>query len=82
MWVLFSIGVVFVVVVIGAVVMTRDRSAPQTRSELSGDDLFSLGVVFAGAGVAMSLTLGPFMIWMFALGIIYMAMGTRRRRRQ
>jgi len=82
MWVLFSIGVVFVAVVIGAVLVTRDRSASQPRSEISGDDLFSLGVVFIGAGVAMSVTLGPFMIWMFALGIIYIVMGTQKKRHQ
>lgn len=82
MWILFSIGVGFVTVVIAAVLVTRDFSAPQPRSEISGDDLFSLGVVFAGAGVAMAVTLGPIMIWMIALGIIYMAMGTRRRRHQ
>lgn len=81
MWILFSIGVGFVAIVIVAVLATRERNT-QPRSEISGDDLFSLGVVFVGAGVAMSVTLGPIMIWMIALGVIYMGMGTQKKRHQ
>lgn len=81
MWVLFSLGVGFVVIVIVAVLATRERSAaPAPTSEVSGDDLFALGVVFSGAGVAMAVTLGPFMVWMVALGVVYMAMGTAKKR--
>lgn len=79
MWILFSIGVGFVAIVIVAVLATRDRKA-RPRPEISGDDLFALGVVFVGAGVAMSVTLGPIMVWMIALGVIYMGMGTQKKR--
>lgn len=82
MWVMFSLGVVFVAIVIVAVLATRERSTARPTSDVSGDDLFALGVVFTGAGVAMAVTLGPIMIWMVALGVIYMAMGTRRKRHQ
>ncbi|MGI9643525.1 MAG: hypothetical protein ACR2N9_12195 [Acidimicrobiia bacterium] len=79
MWILFSIGVGFVAIVIVAVLATRDRKA-RPNSDISGDDLFALGVVFVGAGVAMSVTLGPIMVWMIALGVIYMGMGTQKKR--
>jgi hypothetical protein len=35
--------------------------------------------VFVGAGVALSVTIGPFMIWMVGLGLAYMAMGRSRK---
>ena len=82
MWVLLGVGIVFVFVVFVAVFLTRDGSAAEPAADMSGDDLFSLGVVFTGAGVAMAITLGPFMIWMVALGVTYMALGTARKRHQ
>jgi hypothetical protein len=82
MWVFIAVGIGLVAVVIAAVLVTRETRNATSPTEISPEDLFSLGVVFTGAGVAMTATLGSFMVWMIGLGVIYMAMGTQKKRHQ
>ena len=87
-WILISVGVVVGITLTAALlVVNRSRSGadgggPSTRSEeaMSPEMWISLGTVFAGAGVALWLTVGPAMIGMFALGIIYLAIGITKQR--
>jgi NADH:ubiquinone oxidoreductase subunit 2 (subunit N) len=80
--VVLSIALVAVGVMIAIVLITRRRQPDTTSAaaEPSADQWFALGIIFTGAGVALTVALGPFMIWMMALGIIYMGMGARMKR--
>ena len=83
MWVLISlvVGLVAVVVAAIAVLVARRRSAAgHEASEMTRDQWITLGVIFTGTGVVMTATLGPYMVWMIALGVIYMALGARMKR--
>ena len=83
MWVIISILVALLALVIGAgVVLSLRRRSPEETfgSELSADQWTALGVVFFGTGVALWLTVGPAMIGMTAMGLIFMAVGIRVNR--
>jgi hypothetical protein len=86
MWVVIglALGLAIVGALLVAVLITRHKykATPQRASEISGDQMLSLGVIFTGAGVALTASLGPPMIVMIALGIIYMVMGSRMKRRE
>ena len=43
------------------------------------DQLFAVGIVFIGAGVALMVAVGPGMVGLLALGVVFMAAGARRR---
>ena len=60
--------------------IVRSRNPDLTESSMTGDQLFMLGVIFTGAGVALMASIGPEMIGIMALGIIYMGMGARMKR--
>lgn len=45
------------------------------------DPLFVVGIALTGAGAATITTLGMFMIAVFAVGLVLMAIGIRRSRR-
>ena len=45
------------------------------------DPLFTTGIVLAGSGVALAITLGPLMYAMFIIGMILMALGAYRTRK-
>lgn len=80
--VVLSIALVAIGVTIAMVLITRRPQAGTTSAtaEPSADQWFALGIIFTGAGVALTVALGPIMIWMVALGIIYMGMAARVRR--
>lgn len=83
MWVIVSIVVALLAVLIGVgVVLTIRRRSPDEPfgSEMSADQWTALGVVFFGTGVALWLTVGPAMIGMTAMGLIFMAVGIRVNR--
>jgi hypothetical protein len=84
MWVAIGLAVGLVaagiLVVVLAVVGRRRGPASEPRSEVTADTWISLGVIFAGTGAALMATLGPFMVWMVVLGIIYLGMGARMKR--
>ena len=76
-----TIGLVAVAVGLTAMVVLRRRE-PASAPEMTGDQLFALGVTFTGAGVALALTIGTAMLGITGLGIAFMAMGSWMRRRQ
>lgn len=83
MWVMIGILVALLAVGIAAgVVLTIRRRSPEqpVAAELTPEQWTALGVVFFGAGVAMWLTLGPAMIGMTAMGLIFMGVGIRANR--
>lgn len=86
MWIVLGLSVgMLALVTLGVVLWMSNRGddagARGTSSrEMSGDEMFTLGVVFAGAGVALSVSLGPAMIGMFAIGIVFMVLGIRKKR--
>jgi hypothetical protein len=84
MWVLVSIGVglVSIAAVLIAYLVTRWKGSEtlQPAAELSSNQWYSLGITFTGAGAALTATLGPVMIWMIGVGVIYMGMGARTKR--
>jgi Ca2+/Na+ antiporter len=82
-WVVVAlvIGLVAVAVGLTALFVARRRD-PGSVQEMRGDQLFTLGVIFTGTGVALTVTIGPAMIGIMALGIVYLVMGTWMRRRE
>lgn len=84
MWVAIAliVGLVAIGGVVLAVLIGRRREAEggNVGTEMTGDQWMSLGVIFTGAGVALTITLGPFMIWMIGIGVIYLGMGARMKR--
>jgi hypothetical protein len=82
LWLAVAIGVVIlallVVIVRAAVLRGRRASDDQPRYDV--DPLFSTGIVFVGAGVALAVTLGPVMYAVMAAGLILMAIGANRTR--
>ena len=83
MWILIGIvvGLVAVGVVLVAVVVARRRSeAGPLGAEMTADQWLTLGIVFAGAGAALTATIGVWMIGMVVLGIVYMGIGIWMKR--
>ncbi len=86
-WILISVGAVVGVTMIVALVVASRRRAGQHASgestptgEMSPEQWISLGTVFAGAGVALTLTIGPAMLGMVALGLVYLIIGIKKQR--
>ena len=52
----------------------------EERKPTEPDEMFTLGVVFLGAGIALFVTIGPAMLGLPVLGGIFMAVGARRMR--
>jgi hypothetical protein len=78
MWILIGIvvGLVAAGVVLAAIVVARRRSAAgRPGAEMTADQWLTLGIVFAGAGAALTATIGVWMIGMVVLGIVYMGIG-------
>lgn len=74
-----------IVVIVGALVMLIAVVARVARKSVRSplpvdeiDPLFSIGVVFTGAGVATASTLGPVMYGVMTLGLLMMAIGANR----
>jgi hypothetical protein len=49
------------------------------RDPITGEQLFQLGIIFVGTGVALMTTIGAPGLAMLALGVIYMGIGATRR---
>lgn len=86
-WILLSVGVtVGLAMTVAHVVASRQRvgQGPGGEStgtgEMSPEQWLSLGTVFAGAGVALTLTIGTPMLGMVALGLVYLTIGIRKQR--
>lgn len=82
-WVLLGLvlGLIAVAVGLGTVFVVRRRD-PALREAMSGDQMFTLGVIFTGTGIALSVSIGPHMLGIMALGIIYMGIGAAMKRRE
>lgn len=86
-WILISLGVVVgITLIVALVVANRSPSSAgggpvvEAGDGMSPETWVSLGTVFTGAGVALWLTVGPPMIGMVALGIVYFVIGITKRR--
>lgn len=53
--------------------------ASRDRDPITGEQLFQLGVIFSGAGVALFTTIGVSGAALFVLGLVYMGIGLTRR---
>ena len=81
MWIVIGLGLIFLALgTVIAIQLSARRSGDTGGPEMSGDDMFTLGIIFTGAGAALSATIGPFMLFMVALGLVYMTLGMRRKR--
>jgi hypothetical protein len=83
MWVLVGIVVVLVAVGVGlaaAVVARRRSETAPLGAEVTADQWITLGIVFSGAGAALTATIGVWMIGMVVLGIVYMGIGMWMKR--
>ena len=65
-----------VVVVLGLVLALGDDSIERSLDDV--DPLVPTGIAIAGAGVALSVTLGAFMFVLLAVGLIVMVVGATR----
>jgi hypothetical protein len=86
-WILISVGLVVGVAMTAALVVASRQRAGQRASaesagtgEMSPEQWISLGTVFAGAGVALTLTIGSAMLGMVALGLVYLIIGIMKKR--
>jgi hypothetical protein len=86
-WVFISVGAIAgIALTVALIVANRSRSgavgSPSGQSDevMSPDVWISLGTVFTGAGVALWLTIGPAMLGMFVLGMVYLVIGIRKQR--
>ena len=78
MWIVIGIAVGLVTVAIVLAVATR-RGMSTGREMMTGEQMFVFGVIYTGAGVALVTSIGPAMIGVLALGIVFMGIGARRR---
>ncbi len=86
-WILISAGLVGgVAMTVALIVVSRRRAGQRATAESAGtgemspEQWISLGTVFAGAGVALTLTIGSSMLGMVALGFVYLIIGIRKKR--
>ena len=81
MWIVIGLIIGLIAVVATGVLVYMMRSDPgESKKEMTGDEMFMLGVVFTGSGVALFVSVGPAMLGMLALGIIFMATGAKKKR--
>lgn len=82
-WVVVALAIGLVAVAVGVIAMVVvGRRTPGSTPEMTGDQFLTLGIVFIGAGVALMVAIGPGMIGIMVLGIIYMGMGARMKRQE
>lgn len=75
-WLGVVVGIGVLVALVVAVLALRGRDGDVEIAEV--DPLFTTGIVFAGAGVALATTIGPVMYAMLVVGLVMMAVGARR----
>lgn len=75
-WVMASIVVLAVIGVVALIVTRRD--VPSRR--MDPDEMFMLGVIFLGSGIALFVTIGPAMLGLPVMGAIFMIAGTLQKR--
>ena len=80
MWTAMVVAALILVAVIVGFFGVRSAMRDPDRAPVDGDQLFMLGVIFLGAGVALFVSVGPAMLGMPVLGAIFMAVGAQRRR--
>jgi hypothetical protein len=83
LWIL--VAVVIVIAAAAMAIAMRafvGRDASDSSSTMTGEQWFTLGIVLTGAGVALTTTVGPTMLAMVALGLIYMGIGASKKRKE
>jgi len=88
----FAMSVVWIVIAIGAaagiilaialLIRRRQNEGQSAPVTMTGDQWFTIGVVFLGAGIALSISTSPGLLGMVALGIIYMVIGVAKKREE
>jgi hypothetical protein len=83
-WVLVGIALgLLITIALGVLVMIRRRKmGATTADEMTADQWLTMGFVFTGTGIALVAAIGPPMLFMVAIGVIYMAIGARMKRQQ
>lgn len=76
-WLVIAMVAAAVLVVVGLLWWRRRRSLDGAPPE-QVDVMFTTGIVFAGAGVALATTLGSMMYGVMIAGLVMMAVGARR----
>ena len=77
MWVAIGIGVLVVAALALTVAAIR---ASRDRDPITAEQIFQLGVIFTGTGIALATTIGPSGLGILGLGVVYMVLGAVRRR--
>ena len=79
MWLGVAIGVAAIVLLLVIALQRRHRTSVG-RALNDVDPLFTTGIAFTGAGVALATTLGGFMYGVMIVGLVFMAIGANRTR--
>lgn len=66
--------------ILTALLLRRRRAHPDQVVDMSADELLTLGVVFAGSGLALFATVGIAGIGLLAVGFVFTGLGIQRRR--
>lgn len=66
-------------VLVGLALTFAAFRASRHRDPITGEQIFQLGVIFCGTGVALATTIGPTGFAVLGLGIVYMGIGATRR---
>lgn len=86
MWVVIVIGMglVAVSVALALTLVRRNRGIRSSSGarQMTGDEWATMGFVYIGAGIALAISLGPQMIFMVAIGTVFLAMGMRLKREE
>ncbi len=78
-WLGVAVGAAAIVLLV-VIAVQRRRSASDGGTPGDVDRLFTMGIVVAGAGAALALTLGGVMYGVMAVGLIVMGIGANRTR--
>jgi hypothetical protein len=83
-WVLVGIALGLLVTIgLGVLVFVRRRNMGATApDDMTGDQWLTLGFVFMGAGIALVAAIGVQMVFMVAIGVVYLAIGLRMKRQE
>jgi hypothetical protein len=77
MWIV--IGITLGLATLGALVLAVSRPSDRGRA-LSSGDLMGMGVAFTAVGASTMVTIGPAMLGMLALGLVFMWKSVRMKR--
>ena len=79
-WVLFALVLGAIVALAAVAIFARQGGSLTTT--MTADQHIIYGVVFVAAGTAITATMGPYMVWMIAVGLGWMLVGVWKKRSQ